>query len=235
VMASQVRTGQSVKEPYLRAVAYISAVQWPALTLLATLTHPAVYVMLGSQWLDAVPVAQILALAALFSLCSELNSATLISIGGIREIMWRSLIALPFAGAVLCVAAGFGLKALAFSFFLTIPLHELLMLQAVQRRVGFAWRELGGILLKSAIVTACSAAGPLALVVATGLRFDLSVGLAVLAAALSAGGWLFGLRLTRHPLLAELQHVVDVILRNRLVDKLAGRVMDARRAMARRR
>jgi O-antigen/teichoic acid export membrane protein len=211
VLASQVRAGLSVKEPYLKAVAYITAVQWPALVLLAIATQPAVMVVLGSQWMGAVPIVQILALAALFSPCAELNHATLISVGAIREFMWRSLVAIPFAGIVLCAAAGFGLEAAALSFFLTVPLSEFLVLQAVQRRVGFAWGELGAVLRRSAVVTACSAAGPLALVAAAGFRFDLSIGMAVLAGALGAAGWLVGLRLTRHPLLDELRHVVDAV------------------------
>ena len=128
--------------------------------------------------------------------------------------MRRSLIAVPVAGLVLCAAAGFGLKAMAFSFFLTIPFHEFLMLQAVQRRVAFAWRELGAVLWQSAIVTGCSAIGPLALVTMMGFRFDLSIAMAALAVALSAAGWMCGLWLTRHPLLAELQHVAGVIGHN---------------------
>ena len=213
LLASQVRAGLSVKEPYLNAVAYITAVQWPALVLLAFVTQPAVEVVLGSQWMGAVPIVQILAFAALFAPCTELNHATLISVGAIRVFMWRSLVGIPIAGIVLFAAAGFGLKALALSFFLTVPLNELLMLQAVQRRVRFAWSELGAVLRRSAVVTACSAAGPLALVAGSGFRFDLSPGMAVLAGALGAAGWLGGLRLTRHPLLGELQHVVDAVRR----------------------
>jgi O-antigen/teichoic acid export membrane protein len=195
-------------------VAYITAVQWPALVFLAIVTEPAVKVVLGSQWMGAVPIVQILALAALFSPCTELNHATLISVGAIRTFMWRSLVGIPLAGIVLCVAAGFGLQALALSFFITVPLNELLVLQAVQRRVHFAWSELGAVLRRSAVVTACSAAGPLALVAAAGFRFDLSVGIAILAGALGAAGWLGGLRLACHPLFGELQYMIGVIRRN---------------------
>jgi O-antigen/teichoic acid export membrane protein len=218
VMASEVRAGRDVKATYLRAVAYITAVQWPALVMLAILTYPAVDILFGEQWSGAAPIVQLLALAALFAASAELNSATLMSIGGIRDIMWRTVVAVPFAGLLLCgAAAGFGIMAMALCFFVTIPFHEFLMLQAVQRRVGFAWRELGAILRQSAVVTALSASGPLALVAALGFRFDLSLGMAVPVGVLGAVGWLGGLWLTRHPLLGELQRAAALIGGSRLM------------------
>ncbi|HWE19898.1 MAG TPA: oligosaccharide flippase family protein [Hyphomicrobiaceae bacterium] len=232
VLASQVRAGLSVKEPYLNAVAYITAVQWPALVLLAIVTQPAVGIVLGSQWIGTVPIVQILALVALFSPCTELNHATLISVGAIREFMWRSLVAIPFAAIVLGAAARFGLETLALSFFITVPIYEFLMLQAVQRRVRFAWSELGAVLRRSAVVTACSAAGPLALVAAGGFHFDLSLGMAVVAGALGAAGWLVGLWLTRHPLLGELRYLAHVVGRNLVAG--CSRVRGARRGSGRR-
>jgi O-antigen/teichoic acid export membrane protein len=215
-----------VREPYLRAVAYITAVQWPALILLVILAHPAVRFALGSQWLDAVPIVQILVLAAMFAFCAELNAATLISLGGIRDIMWRVLVTLPVSGVVLCSAAGFGLTALALGFFITVPFQELVMFQAVRRSVAFEWRELGAVLRQGAVVAACSALGPLFLV--AGFGFELPLGLVFVAAALSAAGWLAGLWLTRHPLLAELQDAAAMIRRHQLV----GRAIDLRKSIA---
>jgi O-antigen/teichoic acid export membrane protein len=226
VLSAQARAGASVKEPYLRAIAYITAVQWPALILLAVLAHPAVAIVLGSQWLEAVPIVQILVLAALFAFCAELNAATLIALGGIRDIMWRSLVTLPVSGAALCAAAGFGLTALALSFFITVPLQELAMFHAVRGRLGFAWRELGAVLRQGAAVAACSALGPLLVVASAG--FELPLALTVLAAALSAAGWLAGLWLTRHPLLVELQDAAATIRRHQLV----GRAIDLRKSIA---
>jgi hypothetical protein len=146
--------------------------------------------------------------------------------------MWRSLVAIPFAAIVLGAAARFGLETLALSFFITVPIYEFLMLQAVQRRVRFAWSELGAVLRRSAVVTACSAAGPLALVAAGGFHFDLSLGMAVVAGALGAAGWLVGLWLTRHPLLGELRYLAHVVGRNLVAG--CSRVRGARRGSGRR-
>lgn len=226
VMSQHVRAGTSVKEPYLRAIAYIIAVQWPALIMLAVLAYPIVGLVLGPQWLQAVPVVQILVLAAVFAFCTELNAATLISLGGIRDIMLRCLVTLPLCVVVLCAAANFGLTALALSFFITIPLQEGVMFHAVQRRVGFAWRELGAVLRQGAVVAACAVLGPLALVASMGN--ELSLGMALVAAVMSAIGWFGGLWLTRHPLLAELQDMAAAVARHRLV----GQVLDLRRTIA---
>jgi hypothetical protein len=92
--------------------------------------------------------------------------------------------------------------------------------------VAFEWRELVAVLRQGAVVAACSALGPLFLV--AGFGFELPLGLVFVAAALSAIGWLAGLWLTRHPLLAELQDAAAAIRRHQFV----GRANDLRKSIA---
>jgi O-antigen/teichoic acid export membrane protein len=65
--SEQVRRGQDLKERYLRAIEYITAIQWPVLILLMFLAHPIVEILLGRQWLDVAPILQIFAGVCLFN------------------------------------------------------------------------------------------------------------------------------------------------------------------------
>jgi O-antigen/teichoic acid export membrane protein len=203
--AAEARAGRSLGPSYVRAVALITAVQWPALVVLAVLAHPVVLIVLGGQWLAVVPLVQILALASLFSFTAELNYPVLVSLGQMRDLLLRALIAWPLSALVIAGAARFGLTAAALSFFIIVPFQAYVSVYFVRRHVSIPWRELADACGRSAIVALCSAAGPLSLMAALGFRFDLPLAAAALGGALAAGGWLAGIWLTRHPLAHELR------------------------------
>jgi hypothetical protein len=107
--------------------------------------------------------------------------------------------------------------------FLTLPLQVYVSLSFIRRRVPFQWHELGASLVKSALATACCAAGPMLVVVAQGFRFDIPIIGAILACGLAVPGWLAGLWLTSHPLYFELRAAVTHMLRGSLLASLFGR------------
>jgi O-antigen/teichoic acid export membrane protein len=72
-LAAEVRAGSDLGASYVRAVSFITAVQWPALVVLAILAHPVVLVLLGGQWLSVVPLVQVVALASVLSFAGELT------------------------------------------------------------------------------------------------------------------------------------------------------------------
>jgi O-antigen/teichoic acid export membrane protein len=210
-LAAEVRAGRHLGASYVRAIAFITGVQWPALVVLAILAHPVVLVLLGGQWLSIVPLVQILALASLFSFTAELNYPVLVSLGAMRDLLLRALIAWPLSALVVAGTATFGLTAAALSFFLIVPFQAYVSVYFVRRHVPVPWRELGAACGRSAVVTLLSAAGPLSVVAALGFRFDMPVLAAVLAGMLAAAGWLAGVWLTQHPFVHEI--------------RLAGRIM----------
>jgi O-antigen/teichoic acid export membrane protein len=203
--AGEVRAGRNLGPSYVRAVALITALQWPALAVLAVLAHPVVLVLLGGQWLSVVPLVQILALASLFSFTAELNYPVLVSLGKMRDLLLRALIAWPLSALIVAGASRFGLTAAVLSFFVVVPFQAYVSVYFVRRHVPVPWRELADACGRSAVVALCSAAGPLTVVAALGFRLDLPVPVALLAGVLAAGGWLAGVWLTQHPLMHELR------------------------------
>jgi O-antigen/teichoic acid export membrane protein len=219
-LAAEVRAGRNLGPSYVRAVSFITAVQWPALVVLAILAHPVVLVLLGSQWLGVVPLVQILALASLFSFAAELNYPVLVSLGAMRDLLLRALIAWPLSALVIAGAAHFGLAAAVLSFFAIVPFQACVSLYFVRRHVPVPWSELADACGRSAVVTVCAAVGPLGIVAALGFSFDLPVLAAVLAGVMAASGWLAGVWLTQHPFVHEIR-LAGRMVRNGLGQRAA--------------
>lgn len=207
--AAEVRTGGNLKSAYLRALTLLSAVQWPALLALALLAEPVVRVTLGPQWDSVAPALRIMALAWLFVMPSSLTYPVLVASGGIRDTMTSSLIGLPFSMLAIVLAAPFGIEALAWSMFFSLPLQMAIALIFIRRRIGFAWRELFGAVRQSAIVSILAISGPVGLVVVRGPSLESPVLTLLATAAVIAVGWLAGMMVTAHPLLAELRLVLE--------------------------
>jgi len=223
--SAEARKEGSLKQPYLRAVSYMTALHWPALTTIAILAHPIVEILLGSQWTGAVPLVQIISLALLFSSTAELNYPVLVALGAIRATFWRAIIIWPVSAAVVSIAALWGLKVMALSLFFVVPFQAYVSIYPVRSRLELRWRELWDSTRKSFIVTLFSMTGPLAVTALAGFRFDLPIHWGLGAGMLAAAGWMAGLWLTNHPLLEEIARISILIRHSRL-----GRVVARQRA-----
>ena len=204
-LAGEIRSGRSLKEPYLRALGHITVLYWPALILLALLAHPVISLVLGQQWLDAIPLLQVMAIAGLAWFPVGLTSPVLLAVGANRDRVLTYLIGRSVSAVILCSAAWFGIMAMAASKLVTLPFQMVLSLWFVRRHIAFQWREVWAALWKSAVVTTSSAAGPICIVAFSGSGFDLSMVDAAVAVLLAAAGWLAGVIAARHPVLLELR------------------------------
>ncbi len=70
-IVARTRAGEDLKPVYLRAVGLLTAVQWPFLIFTAMMADPIVRILLGSAWLEAVPLVRMLCIASLsmFAAC----------------------------------------------------------------------------------------------------------------------------------------------------------------------
>jgi O-antigen/teichoic acid export membrane protein len=212
--ATEVRQGRTLKAPYLKSVELLTALQWPALVVLAVLAYPVVDILLGHQWRGVAPLVQIIAMASLFTFCFELNYSALVAMGAMRDIFRRALIVCPVSAAIVAVGAFLGgLQGVAWSSMLIIPFHAFVSWRIVRRRISLRWADIVAATWRSGTVAAASAIGPLAATVAAGMRFDLSVSQGIFAGGLAVVGWLTGLLVTRHPLLEEIANAVPVVRR----------------------
>ena len=208
-LSAEVRAGNNLENSYLRAVSLLTALQWPALVVLAVLAHSLVSILLGGQWLQTVPLIQIMAIAALPSFVTDLAFPALVAVGAMRDLFLRALIVWPMSAALIAGASWFGLTAVALSFLVIYPMQAWVSLHFVRRHLAFGWRELGKACWRSAVITAASAAGPLAIMVWWGIHASVPIPVALAAIALAAAGWFAGVRYTRHELLDEMARAVN--------------------------
>ncbi|WP_162251120.1 oligosaccharide flippase family protein [Rhizobium sp. Root482] len=204
----EVRHERSLKAPYLRLLGYISVLFMPATGMLAILAHPVVRVSLGGDWLAVVPVLQILAVAALFSFPCILTFPVLAALGANRDACAANFIGRGLSTVVICAASYHGLIALALSQFVTLPFQAYVSLRFVRRNVPFAWSELWSVLGRSAVVTACSMAGPMMVLGLNAFDGDLSVVQTLSCCLLAAAGWMGGVIAVSHPILDELPRLI---------------------------
>jgi hypothetical protein len=115
--------------------------------------------------------------------------------------------------------------AMAASKLVTLPYQMILSLCFVRRHVPFRWREAGAALWRSAMVTAGTATGPIGVIAMSDFSFDLSMPAAALALLLAATGWVAGVYLTQHPILAELRKTAEAILETTFVRRLHARIV----------
>jgi O-antigen/teichoic acid export membrane protein len=206
------RQGRALKEAYLSALEHVTAVQWPALILLAIMAHPIVSLLFGPQWLDVIQLVQVFAVTQMLNFPTALNYPVQVAVGAIRHTAPLALAQTVISLVVLTYAARYGIRAVALSTFLTVPLNVGLSVLVVRAHIHFPWREFAGATVRSAVVTGMSAVGPLIVSTSRG-----TVGLSMLpiavAIALAGIGWLAGLWLTRHPLFREVRKVVELIVR----------------------
>jgi O-antigen/teichoic acid export membrane protein len=224
-LAAQIRRGGSLKEPYLRAVSYITAAYWPAIALVVLLAHPLVALLLGQQWLGVIPLLQIIAFAYLAWFPDPLTTPVLLAVGANRDRAMVLFLGRSVSLIALCFAASFGIMAMAASQLVIIPYMMVVALYYVRRHIAFEWRELGAALWKSLLVTGLTVAGPIGVVALWEASFELSIAATTLAVLLAAVGWLGGVLLTRHPILVEFRKVSAALaeaMRHRLRERLTA-------------
>ena len=222
-LAAEIREGRGLKQPYLRALALITVAYWPALVLLALLAHPVVSFILGRQWVEVVPLLQLMAVGGLAWFPVMLTSPVLLAVGANRDRVMADLIGRSVSALVLCSAAWFGIMAMAASKLVTLPFQMVLSFRFVRRHVAFSGHELAAALWKSVVVTASSAAGPLCVIALSDWSLDLSVTATAAALLFGATGWMVAVLVTRHPVMLELGRIVEHLAKTPFVRRLRGR------------
>ncbi len=207
-LADGVRNGRDVRSAYLHALRLICVIYWPALLLLALLARPVVNLILGPAWMEIVPLVRIVAVAGIFFFPVILTHPLLMATGKNKTAFVSNFVAKVAAAAILCSASMFGLKAMALSQFVALPLQMVIALHYARKAVWFSWLDLARAIGSSAIVTVAAMAGPLGFAWWFERNLDFSIAEFVVILALAFCGWLAAVILTRHPVLTEMLNLL---------------------------
>lgn len=202
--ASQVREKGAIASAYTSSVSLLTAVGWPFLAVIAVMAFAAIRIGYGSQWLAAVPLAQVLCLACAIELLYLPSREALLAYGGARRasILQLQIVAMQVLG--LLSAIPFGLSGAVWGVVLA-SICGVALSQWHLRAVGVnTWRLLRA--CAASLVLTFSAAGPLAafawIYPIDEANFLWWFALGVPVAAI---GWLSTLRLQEHALWLEIR------------------------------
>ncbi len=201
--SAEVRNNRDIKPSYLRLMSYISVLYWPTTLMLAILAHPVVLLALGSDWISVVPILQLLAVAAFFSVPCILTFPVLVALGANRDACEANFVGRGISTVIICAASFQGLTALALSQFISLPFQAYISIRYIRKHMPFEWAELGAVFGKSGIACALSLVVPLAILALNGFQLQLSIVQVFLCCVSCAVGWSIGLLVTGHPILEE--------------------------------
>lgn len=219
--AALARSGGEMKHAYLKAVSYKACFLWPVVLLSVIIAHPIVLVLLGAQWLSAVPVLQVLLLAQLFTPPIAFGFVVLFAASAIRSAALVGTVSLALNVLGTFAATPYGMIAAATAMVAASAVNCTVVLLVTRRHVRFDWRDLSHALGKSAAVAAIAVAPATVVFATNGFDTKLTVLEGVVAAVLAAAGWLVGLRIVGHPLFADVVASVAMV-KSRLQKQTAG-------------
>lgn len=207
------RTGQPIRQSYLRATTLLIGIGWPFLLCAGIAAEGLIRLLYGPQWSVAVPLAQVLCAAAIIHLPYALATEAMIAAGRIEKSNQLQWLNQSIIIACLGLIFPFGLMGACWGLLIASALGALLSHLHLQRVIG---------LESIAILRVTSSAGLVALATATPLAFlayfsdqDTDflwfVPLALLVSTLA---WGLALNTVKHPVLAEVGRV-KTILRNK--------------------
>lgn len=110
------RSGEDVKPIYLRIVSVVTGFSWSALLVAAIAADPIVRLLLGSQWLDAIPIARILCLSVAIGAAFSPFTSFLIARSRVDLYLRCAVLAFVFRVGFLLATVSFGLQAVAWGF-----------------------------------------------------------------------------------------------------------------------
>ncbi len=194
----------------LRAMTIMTGVGLPSLALLGLAAYPAVRVMYGPQWMPAVPVAQLLCLAAAVELIYRFTEEALFAAGDARRahVLVLQAHAARILGALIGLISGHGLIGVGVGLCLGSCAGAVLSHRALVARLGIDNERFVSALWPSVALTLLTGL-PL---VAMHLLWPVSefnfLGWGVSALAVGSFAWLLAAAALAHPVWREIRRIL---------------------------
>lgn len=215
--AKQSRSDQDMKSPYVRGVAYMSALSFPAFACLGVMAEPVILFLYGRQWLDAILPLQIVCVGLACLAVTNVAGSVLVGSGKIGANLRMHAFFQPFKVALVILGATkFGLMGVAAGVAVGDAALSARCFFLANRLTGVSPWEFTRCILPS--IGIALSAGFIAWAVPRAIQnldpemLLLALHPEMLLVALGSGGagigWLFGLMLTKHPLYRELQNAL---------------------------
>lgn len=206
-MSQSHHRGESLGPMLGRTTALLTGVAWPAYALTAVLGHDIVFTLYGEKWVHCVPAILPLTIAAGVSILFQYAPAAAAAIG--RPYLSAVPAAITLATRILFAFVLFNgdLANYAWSITAATIVTAPVIISQQFRYFGFGFREMVVSLRASMSVTVIIVLACAAMVMVLPSTMSPTIRLLTLMLPLAAI-WYGALRLTNHPLLAEVHHLV---------------------------
>lgn len=139
--SDEARAGTNLRKKLNVAIENIGAISWFIIAMTAVLAKPMILLLYGSQWTDAVPIAQILCVAMAIRCLSPTLASALVANGHISLVM-RATLGSTLAKFVLLIALSpYGLGPAAAGFTLAEGIGFILILRATRIADVFSFSD----------------------------------------------------------------------------------------------
>jgi len=206
-----VREGGDTREGYLKAVNLLTAVGWPFFLSMGVMAYGAIRLLYGQQFIDSVPLAQILCLVAVLELPYYMAGEVMIAMGRIDQSNKLQFIVQGMRLASLLLVFPYGLEGACWGLAGAAALGALVSQQILRRIIDLRFRMVIKACRASAAVALLTVAPSLAIYtfIETGEHNYLRMFVA--AGTLTAIAWLLALRTCRHPFWDEIARLAAQI------------------------
>lgn len=126
--AEAYRNNNQLNENYLQLLSIAILIIWPTIILTIFLAPQIIHLLYGEQWLEAVPILQILALEGFFWPFGLFAEDMLKATGNVKKIARIELILSPLRFILIIFAAKYGLIYVAFTAFISYSLKSLVFI-----------------------------------------------------------------------------------------------------------
>lgn len=207
------RKQQDLKPVLVKASLYTTVLAWPFFLSLAAMAYPVIVVLLGDQWLDAVPVARVLCIGYLFYFGGFfLTRHVLLANGMAKAVAGITTLSTLLLVSGILVASFFGLLYVAIVVAAVHLLNLWSSLRVMKSVLAYSPAELLLNNRKSALVALATAAGAAVagLLAEAGLLAPFWC--LLLGGLLAGSAWLVSVFAVRHPVTAEVALVRQKLL-----------------------
>ena len=143
----------TVVHDYMRIIALLTAVGWPALLFLALASFAAVRILYGEQWVHAADLAKVLCAAAAIDLVHYLSKEALLAAGEPKRASTLQMSTQAVRVLGLLAVIPWGLQGACWGLFSASLLSLVISQRAMAQAVGLDWPRLLGSCRLSALVT----------------------------------------------------------------------------------
>jgi O-antigen/teichoic acid export membrane protein len=205
--ASHAHERSDMKAGYLKALELLTVIAWPFYGFLGIAAYAAIRLLYGDQWMAAVPIAQVLCVAAAIEVTFSFSNELLISTGHVARNSHLVMIVQLLRTGMVLAAAPLGLTAVAWAMVGASVAGGLLVQRVLRFTIGLAVGDLARALRRNAAITIATLLPAVVADVAVGATPGNYVAFFFATGGACALTWFVAISLSRHPLSAEIGHL----------------------------